>query len=841
MMLRFSSRRVLPLCAAFAVSFAVPIHAQDEADPSPSDATSIDQNQEVDAGKLRDIVAVDADALPDLPALLGRYPTALTIKVARAQLQPVPAWPRLRDWVQKGGIVFLHNDAAQLFGYGTIAARPATREMAGQLFGRAVAAWPWGAQPLLNGPRPVETVFYQIQEGDHLVNALNGATPLLRVTDLADLDAGAPDAPPLFASAIMPFGRGWAVFVPQLVETHRAEGAIFSVQLWQLATERSAAPTAPPDEAAAENAPPKKLPQIYLAVDADVFAAALPTKAQREGDAPPTSPTGVDFVALQKHLDALLEPPADERERIMAPPKPDAAPIAGAAKVKAPMLMLPSEEVDALAQLAHDAASPQAMPELRARALARLEIWRARWEMLQPQGGAALGWLDAAAQQVTPPEAAAEKVADEDEDAPPERFGVAFWRGVLASAPALDVFIDARRHGYLAREELRYLEPGRAQLWQDVADAWQLVVRARPRQLFALTAVQRDWLQNWLMEANRRAILIDLYPAYRYMQGEPGLPLMFAFDYGVASQSRPVWGKPDMWLHIWLGRSFGTNNWGWNRNLNRYSENYTIPGVLLGTTLTAASRAMGWRADREEVLLFPNFDTYRRFRNALGRTAQLRLPAAGIDSLLDNESMRLYNPDPLGNVVGQQLHLTHPTSTERWLQPTLNDAQGRPRQYSLSPTAGTGTPSVAGWMHAQALINALAEGGTSVPSWMRDGLGALSSYETMKAADLQASIESASDTAARAFLARQGNLMSPRDYVALSRKINTGSPIDTIATAQSMRMMKFFYDRFGTGAVVETLQRLGAGQSIDAALNATTGLNQNAFFTAWRVAESTAR
>ena len=261
----------------------------------------------------------------------------------------------------------------------------------------------------------------------------------------------------------------------------------------------------------------------------------------------------------------------------------------------------------------------------------------------------------------------------------------------------------------------------------------------------------------------------------------------------------------------------------------------------MGTTLASASRALGWCADREEALLFPNFDTYRRFRDALGRTAQLRLPAPGIDSLISDEAMRLYYPDPLGNVVGQQLYLTAPISTAMFLQPTLEDAQGRPRQYALSPMAGTGTPSVAGWMHAQALINALAEGGTPVSLWMRDGLGAISSYETMKAADLQASIESASDGAARAFLARQGNLMAPRDYAALSRTVNTGSPTDTIATAQAMRIMKFFYDRFGTGAVVETLQRLGAGQSIDVALTATTGLNQNEFFAAWRVAESTTR
>ena len=534
----FSSRRVLPLCAAFALSFAVPVCAQDEAESASSEQSSLAQN-DADARNLRDIVAVDAHSLPELPALLKRYPTTLTLKITRAQLQPSPMWPRLRDWVRRGGVVFLHNDAAQLFGYGTVAARLSTPEMAGQLFGRAVAAWPWGAQPLLNGPRPVETVFYQMQTGDHLVNALNGATPLLRVTDLADLEAGAPDAEPLFASAVMPFGRGWAVFVPQLIETHRAEGAIFSAQLWQLATARSSAPTPPPQQDTPENAPSKKPAATYLATGPDVFAAALPPKSQRAADAPPTSPDSVDFIALQQHLDALLEPPRDEGERESAPPKTDAALVAGAAKAKAPMLMLPSEEVDALAQLAHEAAAPQATPTLRARALARLEIWRARWEMQQPGGGAALSWLDAAAQRVAPDGETANRNGAEDDELMPEHFGIAFWRGVLASAPALDVFSDALTHEFHAMEE-PHLEPGRAEMWRDAADLWQRALYAREQDLFTFAGVERDWLQNWANAAKQRAFLIDLSPAYRHVQGEPNLPIVFAFDPVLTAHSRPV-------------------------------------------------------------------------------------------------------------------------------------------------------------------------------------------------------------------------------------------------------------------------------------------------------------
>jgi hypothetical protein len=55
--------------------------------------------------------------------------------------------------------------------------------------------------------------------------------------------------------------------------------------------------------------------------------------------------------------------------------------------------------------------------------------------------------------------------------------------------------------------------------------------------------------------------------------------------------------------------------------------------------------------------------------------------------------------------------------------------------------------------------------------------------------------------------------------------------------AQARRLMTFFYTRYGAGAVVETLQRLGSGESVDDAISATTGLTEEQFFLAWRDAE----
>lgn len=51
---------------------------------------------------------------------------------------------------------------------------------------------------------------------------------------------------------------------------------------------------------------------------------------------------------------------------------------------------------------------------------------------------------------------------------------------------------------------------------------------------------------------------------------------------------------------------------------------------------------------------------------------------------------------------------------------------------------------------------------------------------------------------------------------------------------QAASLVAFFYARYGAGAVVETLQRLGAGQSIDTALQATTGGGELELFRRWR-------
>jgi hypothetical protein len=73
-------------------------------------------------------------------------------------------------------------------------------------------------------------------------------------------------------------------------------------------------------------------------------------------------------------------------------------------------------------------------------------------------------------------------------------------------------------------------------------------------------------------------------------------------------------------------------------------------------------------------------------------------------------------------------------------------------------------------------------------------------------------------------------LLGPQQF----RNVPTdGSATTTVASEQALSMMLYFYNRFGVGAVVETLQRLGSRQSVDEALLATTGLTEEQFFAQW--------
>jgi hypothetical protein len=79
-------------------------------------------------------------------------------------------------------------------------------------------------------------------------------------------------------------------------------------------------------------------------------------------------------------------------------------------------------------------------------------------------------------------------------------------------------------------------------------------------------------------------------------------------------------------------------------------------------------------------------------------------------------------------------------------------------------------------------------------------------------------------------LRRNNQLLSPQQFRAVP---TDGSASRSVADDQALSMMLYFYNRFGSGRVVETLQRLGSRQTVDDALLATTGLTEDQFFAQW--------
>ena len=165
----------------------------------------------------------------------------LNLEVSAADLEEARATQPLQDWVRRGGIVVLHTDAANAFGFQTVPARARTFERAGQLWGRGAGAVPFGGSPLLWGGRArsrrgqtdgvpgVRTVYYQLQSGDALLSDVAGGVPLLRVEENSAPADGRAE-PTLYAAAMRSYGQGWALLVPRTIEA-RADGAQFQSNL----------------------------------------------------------------------------------------------------------------------------------------------------------------------------------------------------------------------------------------------------------------------------------------------------------------------------------------------------------------------------------------------------------------------------------------------------------------------------------------------------------------------------------------------------------------------------------------------------------------------------------
>jgi hypothetical protein len=448
------------------------------------------------------ILNIDTADLSALGTLSSGSVQAVSLNVPlQVMLSDPPAVQALMQWVREGGTVLLHTDAAQLFGYRTVAPRAATNAVAGQSFGRARAALPFGANPLLwslrGAPSPpgaasfagaatvqapagtvraapltnvpaVRLVYYQMAPDDHLAYGHPSGIPLLRV---ADITGNNPDGP-LYAAALASYGRGWAFFSPSLVEQHRADGAAFVQGLLRLISVSPRGTGAAPSAGAATG------PAGMFGFPSPPNSSPRRRTPQRRG--------GFDAAAfLGPFALAVFGGDTDEN--------PDAVPPLDANAVNAAQagtastldsstagLIMSRREADAMARLLNRARGDNVS---RARAITALYLLRLRLELQRENLDAAATWLTAA-QRVAG--AAAETL---------------LWRGAMAVDDA---------------EELSNAAPVRAERWREAATVWNAalsapslyaagVLPARDNISGAPRAFVQAWVSGAVAAANRAA------------------------------------------------------------------------------------------------------------------------------------------------------------------------------------------------------------------------------------------------------------------------------------------------------------------------------------------------
>ena len=694
---------------------------------APATALPVPGDAKNSAAKAASVLLVDADNVAGLPDLVERA-GAISLGVYAADLDNNPAArDALIDYVRSGGTVFLHTDAARVFGYRTVAAREGTARLAGQLYGRARAAVPFGTVPLLfNNSVPtrgavrapgVNTVFYTLRAGDDLVVDHPNGTPLLQVTDLAS-----PTQKPLYAAAIAPFGAGWAVFTPDTIDTRRADGAAFARNLLKLVGE-SRYVGVPQAAIISGDGLLQSLSDAITGTN-----PALPALGTENGAANGATNGGNVPVAREGTMtDAPIA-----RDNGMAPGAgnglgngADARPGA-AMRADGPVLMLTRNEARSLGAALQD--------DPDGRGAAALALLRARVALLNGDGRVA-------AQQIE----LATRLA-------PNAGDVQFLNGVVALQNVVaGNGINRAQAANVA-----------ANAFAQAGGAAPYFVQAPGAQGVEYGDVTGAQLNDLGAQLNRFSQVLALEPPLTRVVGNGASAITIRY----------------------------------------FAGDTALPFVELAAGKLANSAAFGWSLDGQEILLFPTPALYAQYRAASGLNVQnTPLP-----------------PTAFGDVVdGRILMVSIPAG-----RPVVPLGNGQVRVLPLVSTSA----SLLARFEAYALLDSyLSDGGGRVPAWMALGLAKL--VET----EVNGNANSIRYDEELRRLGGVGGLLTP---VQFDSQLGESS---LLAQAQATAMMTYFYAQFGPGRVAETVQRLGAGENIDDALMATTGLDQAGFFRAWSNAQ----
>ena len=357
-------------------------------------------------------------------------PSPLNLDVRAADLEAARATKPLQAWVRRGGIVVLHTDAAQAFGFQTVQARERTFDRAGQKWGRGGNALPFGGSPLLLGGRSasrigqtdgvpgVRTVFYQLDSGDALLQNVGMAgIPLLRVQDNTVPEKRGAE-PTLYAGAMRRYGAGWALFVPRTIEA-RADGALFQSNLEGFIA------------AANENK--------WLSLPVGALSVAYATASQKRK---------VDWQSLRE----ALRPALDEKQ---LPIVSDEAQVV--------LSLDDAKAIDAVASQADMAPKDNEMQE-RGRALVYLLAARALWQK-DSDGG--LPAAEAKLAALWDDSSAARQALWQSQSDGPATAMTRWWCGVLALGAALPLVPEKYAPELIA---FSYAQPATeaAKWWQEV-------------------------------------------------------------------------------------------------------------------------------------------------------------------------------------------------------------------------------------------------------------------------------------------------------------------------------------------------------------------------------------
>jgi hypothetical protein len=688
------------------------------------------------------VYVAEQNELSLLPRTLALFPGAVSLRASEEAFDANEgAKTALLNYVREGGTVFLHTGAARAFGFTTVEARPGSNDVAGQLFGRARAALPFAAHPLLwDDGRPVRRspnydptllpgvnlVYYQLQPGDHLVVSHPGGTPLLQVSDLA-VDSPAP----LYAAAIAPFGRGYAVFTPDLVDQKRADGALFARNLLGMCAPSKTegrlwvgVPATAVENAA--NAPANLRAALTAAVSAagPAFSPALPAFGTAEPPAPAPAPRRAPFDV------APLRPAAP------APVEAEVAPVA-----------LPPEEVQVFISRAEAGSYAAMLDAGGSRASAAIGLLRARLLLARGNGVEASRVIEA--------------TADFAPDGAPGGAEIALWRGILLAGASQELNQSSVLRANLMLDASRELARAANSATPGMSATANPATVAAFGRVTRLAGIPVAAIREWGLKFGQISQVFALEPP-------------FVLQYGTGDSSIIVRG---------------------------FQNDPALQRVALGVEAVAGARNVGWRGDREEVVIFPTGEAFTNYRTALGLQGPTVPMPAGLT----------------GDVLGQRIIMLGVPATV---------VQTDPQTGGTIVLGGNSTYDVFARLHSYVLLNALDEGGVGIPNYLQLGL------ENLIARTASGNLLGI-DYGPLTQFAQAGGLLTPEQFATPETDLMRYQ----IAQLQASAMLTYFYNEFGPGAVVETLQRLGAGQQIDEALTETTELNQLGLFQSWRNAQ----